>query len=296
MSLIVHTFFETSDIWGGLIARLSGCPVLISSRRDLGILRTRKHKIAYRWTSRLYDRVLAVSPQVRDYCIENDRIAPGKVRVLFNGLDMTRLQSSLSRSEMRRQMRIAEDAPVIITIANIRRIKGIDVLVEAAAKVCNRYPHALFVIAGRKTETAYCRELEEQIARLGLARNFIFLGSQEDPFSLLRMSDMFCLPSRSEGFSNALIEAMACGVPCVATDVGGNREALEHEVNGFLIANEDHHALAAAVLNLLDNPELSAAMGSKGEDVVLSKFTLDAMMTRLIAGYEELLARKGFKP
>lgn len=293
---IVHTFFETSDLWGGLIARLSGCPVLISSRRDLGILRTRKHRIAYKLISRLYDRVLAVSPQVRDYCIEHDRLAPDKVRVLFNGLDMQKIEHSPGRTEMRRSMGIAEDVPVIITIANLKPVKGIDVLVQAAAQVCRRYPNALFLIVGRKTDAVYCRQLEAAIAGLGLERNFLFLGSREDSFPLLKMSDVFCLPSRSEGFSNALIEAMACRVACVATDVGGNREALEHIVSGMLVASEDANSLAHALLILLNHPDLAATMAREGERVALEKFTLKAMMSDLITGYDALLAAKGRRP
>ena len=293
---IVHTFFETSDLWGGVIARLSGCPVLISSRRDLGILRRGKHRIAYRLMNRLYDRVLAVSPQVRRYCIAHDRLPPERVQVLFNGLEMKKVNSAAERMEMRREMGIAPGAPVIVTVANVRKVKGLDVLVLAAAEVCRKYPDVLFAIVGRKTEQEYCRELAVMIEHLDLTRNFRFLGSYEEPYSLLKMSDVFCLPSRSEGFSNALIEAMACRLPCVATDVGGNREALEDGVSGFLVASEDPSEMAAGILKLLDNRDLAAQMGAQGEEIVLKKFTLDTMMAELITSYDALLAAKGYRP
>src|SRR5215469_9936267 len=79
---IVHTFFETSDLWAAPIAKLSGCPVLVSSRRDLGILRSRKHRIGYKVMGRFYDAVLAVSPQVRDFCIQQDGLDPARVHTL----------------------------------------------------------------------------------------------------------------------------------------------------------------------------------------------------------------------
>ncbi|HZR27950.1 MAG TPA: glycosyltransferase, partial [Terriglobales bacterium] len=214
---IAHTFFETSDLWAGPVAKLSGCPILISSRRDMGILRMGKHWAAYKFSGLFYDKVLAVSPQVKDFCVRQDGLDPAKVQVLFNGLEMEEVKKAPGREAMRQKMGIPNLTPVITTIANIRKIKGIDVLVKAAGKVCKKYPDALFLIAGRKSEQEYCRELEDMISALGLGANFQFLGSREDVLPILKMSDVFCLPSRNEGFSNALIEAMACGLPCVAT-------------------------------------------------------------------------------
>lgn len=289
---IVHTFFETSDLWAGPIARLSGCPVLISSRRDLGILRSRKHKIGYKVMGRLYDAVLAVSPQVRDFCIEHDGLDPDKVRTLFNGMENEQVQRSRGRAAMRQEMGIADETSVITTVGNIRRVKGIDVLVQAAQRVCRKYPRALFLIVGRKSEQEYCRELENKIATLGLTHNFRFLGSREDVFPLLRMSDIFCLPSRSEGFSNALIEAMACRLPCVATDVGGNSEVIKHGESGFIVASEDWQDLAARLLFLLDDSSLATEMGLRGEEVIQSRFTAQAMIGELVQVYQELLGQK----
>jgi L-malate glycosyltransferase len=291
---IVHTFFETSDLWAGPIAKLSGCPVLISSRRDLGILRSQRHTIGYRLLRRMYDSVLAVSPQVRDFCIQQDGLDPARVQTLFNGLDMDYLSASKaeSRTALRKQFNIPEEAPVITSVGNIRKVKGIDVLVEAAAQVSKTHPSAIFLVVGRKSEEEHCRELEARVASLGLSANFRFLGSREDVFPILRMSDIFCLPSRSEGLSNALIEAMACRLPCVATDVGGNPEVLTHGESGLLVPSEDSAALARALLQLLSDRSLAARIGLRGESVVQIRFTSQAMMNTLVSVYNELLAAK----
>lgn len=289
---IVHTFFETSDLWAGPIAKLSGCPVLVSSRRDLGILRSRKHSIGYRVLRGLYDSVLTVSPQVREFCIQQDGLDPSRVQTLFNGLEIETVVKAESRTVMRKEMNIPEQVPVITTVGNIRRVKGVDVLVEAAARVCRRHPNALFLVVGRKSEEDYCRELENRIACLGLTANFRLLGSREDVFSILRMSDIFCLPSRSEGFSNALLEAMACKLPCVATDLGGNREVLIQGETGLLVPSEDCEELASALTRLLSNRGLAANMGLRGEKVVQSRFTAEVMMNNLVSVYQGLLAAK----
>lgn len=290
---IVHTFFETSDLWGALVARLSGCPILISSRRDLGILRSAKHRVAYRLARRLYDQVLAVSPQVRSFCIETDGLKPERVRILFNGLDLAPIMMAPSREMMRWKHAMRDDLPVIATVANIRRVKGIDVLVRAAGVVCKRYPDALFLVIGVLSEKDYCSELDASVRSLGLDANFRFMGGREDIFSLLKTSDVFCLPSRSEGFSNALLEAMACRLPCVATDVGGNREAVEEGETGFIVPSEDWEAMGRRILELLDDRARAMTMGRRAEAVIREKFTAEIMMRELVEIYSNLLHGNG---
>lgn len=290
---VVHTFFETSDLWGGMVSRLSGVPVLVSSRRDLGILRSTKHKIAYKMMARFYDAVLAVSPQVREFCIREDGLKPSKVRTLFNGIELGPSPAPSRRAVMRRELGIASDAPVVSTIANIRKIKGLDVLVQAAGLVVSKYPKVVFVVAGKISEKEYFQELEKTCALLGIQKNVRFLGSREDVPSILEMSDVFCLPSRSEGFSNALIEAMACALPCVATDVGGNREALQDGKTGFIVKTEDWRDMARRLIALLDNREAATRMGVQGQEIVRSRFSADAMMRELVRLYQALLAEKG---
>lgn len=288
---IVHTFFETSDLWAGPIAKLGSDVVLISSRRDLGILRSWKHRLGYKLVRNVYDSVLAVSPQVREFCIQQDGLDPQRVQTLFNGVDTDSIQKAVPRSVMRQRMNVPENVPVVVTVGNIRRVKGIDVLIEAAALVARRMPETLFLVAGRKSEEEHCRELETRIAALGLGNNFKLLGScrSDEIFSILRMSDVFCLPSRSEGFSNALIEAMACGLPCVATDVGGNREVLSHEA-GFLVPNENAAKLAEALLRVLSDAKLSREMGDCGAKIVEERFTTQAMMRDLVSLYQGFIA------
>jgi L-malate glycosyltransferase len=286
---IVHTFFETSDLFGGLIAKLSGAPVLISSRRDLGILRTWKHQLAYRVLSPLFDRVLAVSDGVREFCIRQDHLDPERVLTLYNGIEIGKASPNAASSCLRVSLGLGEASHLISTVAHIRRVKGLDIFIRAAAKVCQEFPRALFLVIGDVHEPRHYQELLELTDSLDLKQNVRFLGPSEDVFSLLRMSDIFCLPSRSEGFSNALVEAMACSLPCVATRVGGNLEALEDGRSGFLVESEDSDAMANHILILLRQPERARAMGREGRRQMEAKFTSQAMMSRLIKIYEILL-------
>jgi glycosyltransferase involved in cell wall biosynthesis len=285
---IVQTYFETSNLWGGIVAKLSGAS-LLTSRRDMGILRQRKHKLAYRLVNRISDRVLAVSEEVKRFCVDQERIDPHKISVVYNGVDLQQLaggQNPFAGADW-------ASAPQIITcIANLRRIKGIDVLVRCAHKICREFPQAVFLIAGTLYDPRdYTEEIQEMIRSLGLENNVKLLGFVEDPTPLLKMSNAFCLLSRSEGFSNALLEAMACGLPCVVTRVGGNPEAINDGENGFLVPPEDDESAAKHLLFLLRNPSKAAQIGSAARLTAQTRFSADSMIRQLLDLYNQLTAQ-----
>ncbi len=286
---IVQTYFETSNLWGGIVAKLSGA-ALLSSRRDMGILRNRKHEFAYKLVNGIADRVLAVSEEVKRFCIEQEGIAPEKISVVYNGVDLRQLAPGGTNPFA------AEDwarAPQIIScVANLRRIKGIDVLLRAAQRVCREFPGAVFVVAGSMYDREYSAEIQEMVRSLGLERNIKLPGFVPDPVPLLKMSHAFCLLSRSEGFSNALLEAMACGVPAVVTRVGGNPEAIQDGVNGFLVPSEDDGAAAERLLLLLRDQARARAIGQAGRDTVRSRFSAETMIHELLEIYDGLMARR----
>jgi L-malate glycosyltransferase len=289
---IVHTFFETADLWGGLVSHLSRVPILLSSRRDMGILRRPKHALAYRFVNPLFTRVLAVSEEVRKCCIDVDHLRPERVETVYNGIEFPSLPLE-SRDACRERLGLSDFKEIVLTIGNIRRVKGIDIFLRAAADVCKRRPSALFLVVGDNHEPAYFNELKELVNELGISHNVLFYGPSEEVGQLLAACDIFCLPSRSEGFSNALIEAMGAGVPCVATRVGGNVEAIENNRSGVLVPSEDPKALSSAIEELLDNPSRARALGREATEVVQSRFTHEAMMAHLTNIYERLLVAAG---
>jgi glycosyltransferase involved in cell wall biosynthesis len=289
---VVHTFFETSDLWAAPVARLSGCPVLISSRRDMGILRKRKHHLAYPIINPFFDRVLAVSDEVRSYCLRQRGLSPGRVETLYNGLDIADLDAKAAVGDARRELGLGDGVPIITTVANIRSVKGIDVLVQAAKSICRQFPEAVFLVIGQELEAETMRELRTQVKSFQLGSNFQFLGPLLNPFPVLRASNIFCLPSRNEGFSNALLEGMGCGLPCVATRVGGNAEALTEGKEGYLVRSEDSDALAERLACLIRDPGMARRMGQAARKTVETRFSMQAMITRLTGLYDELLAQK----
>lgn len=281
---VVHTFFPASDLLFGPIAKLSGARVLISSRRDMGIVRKRWHHRAYRLMGRFYDQVQTVSDTVRNYAIATDGLDPNRVVTVHNGID-----AAFARAAVRAQ----SEHPRVTLVANIRRVKGVDVFLRAVAVVKERYPDAVFNIAGMFAADGEHSDYAEEILALrhslGLDAQVKFLGSCEDVPQLLASTDVFTLTSRSEGFSNALLEAMVCGLPCVVTAVGGNREVMEDGVHGFVVEPDDPQAVADRVLCLLGDSALGQRLGEAARRRVLDEFTIDAMVKRVAATYDGLL-------
>lgn len=280
---IVQTFFESSDIWAGLVTKMTSSAKLIWSRRDMGILRARKHQIAYRLMAGVPDGVFAVSERVRSYCIDVDRIDSSRVQTVYNGLDLSDLVCNGVRPE-------APDIVRVTTVGNVRKVKGHDILIRAAALIVPQFPRVAFSIAGEVLEPDYFIELQALIKELNLSGHVEFVGGITDMRKHLAGADIFVLPSRSEGFSNAIVEAMAASLAVVATDVGGNSEAVREGVTGFIVPAEHPAALAAAISRLLSDPSKAMAMGIAGKARVAELFTTEAMMGKIIAAYKRLLA------
>jgi glycosyltransferase involved in cell wall biosynthesis len=279
---IVQTFFESSDLWAGFVTKTMSDAKLIWSRRDMGILRDSKHHVAYRLMSRIPDRVFAVSEEVRQHCVAVDRIKPSLVETIYNGIDVAEWVKASTPAKV-------PGTSVVATVGNIRRVKGHDVFIKAAASVVAQFPQVSFNIAGDVLEPDYFEELQTLIRDLNLSDHFHFVGGVANLREYLSTADIFVLPSRSEGFSNAIVEAMAASLPVVATNVGGNAEAVTDGVSGFVVPSEDPGALATAIIRLLSDPSKAQEMGTAGKTLASEKFTTDAMMHQITLAYTSLL-------
>ena len=251
----------------------------------MGILRGRKHRIGYRLMAGAPDAVFAVSEQVRRYSIDVDRIDPARVLTIYNGLDLADWDTSSKPADSSGKIHVT-------TAGNIRRVKGHDIFIRAAASLVTRFPEASFTIAGEILELDYFAELQSLVRDLGLSEHFHFAGGIANLKQYLSTADIFVLPSRSEGFSNAIVEAMAASLPVVATGVGGNAEAVKDGVTGFIVPSEDPVALSTAISRLLSNMSLAKAMGMAGKALASEKFTTEAMMNQIADAYKNLLSTK----
>jgi L-malate glycosyltransferase len=152
-----------------------------------------------------------------------------------------------------------------------------------------QFPETRFLIVGEVLEKEYVNELRRLVDELGLTKYLRFEAGQTDLRQHLTEADIFVLPSRSEGFSNAIIEAMASSLPVVATDVGGNSEAVADGASGFIAPPNDAEALADAVISLLSDPARARAMGLSGRKTVEEKFSMEIMVKQVARAYTRLL-------
>jgi len=256
---------------------------LVWARRDMGILRSRKHHIAYRLMAGTPDAVFAVSEQVRRHAIEVDRIDAARVQTIYNGLNLADWDAASRPARSPGEF-------LVTTVGNIRRVKGHDVFIKAAAAIVQQFPQASFSIAGEVLEPSYFAELQALVQDLDLVGHVRFDGGVTNLRQHFAAADIFVLPSRSEGFSNAIIEAMASSLPVVATDVGGNAEAVKEGITGFIVPAEDPGALSAAILRLISDPSRAKQMGAAGRDLAAEKFTTEAMMNQIVGAYRNLLS------
>jgi len=242
-----------------------------------------------RLATRCTDVVVANSAAVRQDTLERERLDPAIVRVIHNGLAPF-VDVPDARERLRRGLRTSVEMPVAVMVANLIAYKGHDVLLPAWRHVLERHPTAMLWLVGEGPERG---RLETLAHTLGIETQIRFAGSRVDVRELLAAADVLVHASREEGFSNAILEGMAAGLPVVATAVGGNPEAVVEGETGVLVPADDAVALASAIDQVIDNSTVSRAWGTAGRARVAASFTIDQMVAAYEMLYAELLIRKG---
>jgi glycosyltransferase involved in cell wall biosynthesis len=277
---VIHAYLPLTNFMGSLAGRLSGVPLVITSRRALGT-----HQDRYKgWrifdilSFRLSHLVTVNSHAVGQDTLIRDLGNPSKLRVIYNGIDPTPFEAArANREAVHRALGVLLPMEnVVISIANLIPYKGLPDLIEAAAIVTERMPAVKFLLVGE--DRGIQKQLEAKAERLCISQKVVFLGQRLDIPDLLAAGDLLALSSHEEGFSNVILEAMASGLPVVATDVGGNREAVMDGITGWLVPPRDPDAMAERILDLLIDRGKAESWGRRGQDRVKEAFTIDRMV------------------
>ncbi len=232
------------------------------------------------------DHFHAVSNAVKDSTVETMGVAPQRITVVHRGRDAARLgePGTQRRHRVRQALGVPDDAEVVITVGRQEYQKGQVHLVEAFAAVVQQRPRARLLVVGREGHAS--ADLAAATSRLGLGDVATFLGHRTDVADLLAASDLFAVPSLYEGLGGALIEALALGLPVVASDLPALREVVEPGVNADLVPAGDSSALAGAIITLLGDPERRARYGEASRRRFHDEFRSEAAFARTL----ELLA------
>jgi glycosyltransferase involved in cell wall biosynthesis len=232
------------------------------------------------------DKIIAVSNATRNYVLSLGA-DPEKTVVLHNGVDLNRFKPLLNvKGEMRKKLGISEDKYVVLTVRRLVYKNGVDTLLESAEIAVKKNPKLVFVVVGKGPDFD---EVKERIAQLGMQRNFRLTGfvSDEDLPFYYNVADLFVLPSKSgEGLPLVALEAMACGLPVVATDVGGTSEVLSEDY-GKLVPPNSPVSLAEVVLEF--SRKDFATLKKKLRTMVEQKYSWERNVTKLNKIYEELI-------
>jgi glycosyltransferase involved in cell wall biosynthesis len=252
-------------------AAVAGVPVRIGSRRELNPDKSAGQIRLQRQAYRCAHRIVANSPAAVSQ-LETEGVRPEQVRIIPNGVSVERF---VPRS------RGGRPVTTILTVANLRTEKAHEVLLAAAAELRPRHPHLRFVIVGDGPRAV---ELRELAGKLGVDAEVKFLGHREDVPALLAAADAFVLPSRSEAFPNGVLEAMAAGLPVVASRVGGLVDLIENGRTGLLVTPDDAGALASAIESLVLSPAGAELLGAHAREEVTRRYSFE----RMVRTFEDL--------
>jgi glycosyltransferase involved in cell wall biosynthesis len=230
---------------------------------------------------RLSTHVVTNSKEIRNLLLERDGLPPQKIHVIHNGVDCNQfVRTRQNKNTLFPGLK--ESAKLIAVVANMyNAVKGHEHLIDAARTVCREAPEATFLLIGDGQERP---RLEQQVEAAGLKKNLLFLGQRQNIPELLACCDLSVLPSQAEGLPNALLEAMAAGLPVVATQVGGIPEVIETGVTGLLVPSGDPDALAHAILLVLQDSALATRLARAGQERMRTHFSFE----RLTAELEDL--------
>ncbi len=275
---VVHTFLPLSNFIGSFIARSAGASVVITSRRGLGIHQETDSR--WKYLDRISDLLSTIisvnSRAVGKDAIQRDNVSKKDIICIYNGIDLTRFSSTaIQRDFMRESLGLSSTEFAWVKVANLAEYKGHVDLLKAFAKIVNNYSARLFLV-GR--DLGAQQSIEDIVAKYCLEGKVVFLGNRNDVPQILAAMDGYVMASHSEGFSNAILEAMAAGLPIVATNVGGNAEALQNGDLGILVKSHDPEALGTAMQDVMQNKTLRKNLAEAAKVAAFEKYSVDAMV------------------
>jgi len=283
---LVYCYDFYTNVWGAISVTLAGRGRLVTSRGDTGRMFSKAQLAVQRLAYACSNAIVPNSDLVKDIIVENEFVPAWKIRRIYNGIDAGRFAPRAAPPELARSLGLPPGAAVVGAVGNLHPWKGQDTLLRAAARIREARPNAWFLLIG---EGVAQDELQQLATQLGIREQTIFAGIRQDIPELLALMDVYVLPSQHESLPNAVMEAMACARPIVATAVGGLPELISNGVTGFLVPPGDPAAMADAVLRVLGDAALGAALGQAARERAVNEFSCSRLVENMAALYEDVL-------
>ncbi len=272
----------------GIAARLAGLPV-VWHMRDI-VLEPGARAVLRAAARFCRPRVIAISNAVAACA----RQITDDVVVIYNGVELDCFSPGLPPAHLREELQIGPQDPVITIVARLTFWKGHRPLLRAMPRVLERFPAAKLLVVGSPAfwHEDFADELKDLAQSLGISHAVRFLGHRTDVPEILRLTDVFALPSQNEPFGRAIVEAMAVGVPVVAGRSGGVPEVCPDGVCGLLVDPDDPAEIADAIIQILSNPELARRLGEAGRRRAMELFDARAVARQVAELYERILTER----
>lgn len=287
---IVHFFLPEAYLLGGCCSVFAPKCVRVMSRRSLR--NYQKRRPVYGWVESLLhpvlDKVFVNSSAIRAEVLD-EGIAEDKVHLIHNGVVSFKATARMRRSTMRQILQIPDDAVIFVMVANLLRYKGHSDLFRALQKASPAFVRdwRLLLVGA---DSGIGSELRALVGELGLEGKTVWIGGVPSVYEYITAADIGILTSHEEGFSNAILEYMAVGLPVIATDVGGNGEAVIDYETGLLVPTGDQEQLATALITLTNDARVRARFGAAGRVRVLKMFSMESCAQAYRNVYGELLS------
>lgn len=279
---LVHVHTRSTQVCAAVIARLTGVPFMTTCHGFF------KSRMGRRFFPLWGKRVIAISPQVGEHLRKDFGLPSEMVVLVRNGITLDEFcpASELEKREARRQWSLG-DEPVIGIVARLSDVKGHRYLIEAMETVVKDFPEVICLMAGTGPME---EDLKSRVREKGLEGSVRFLDVTNKTAQILRLLDIFVLPSVQEGLGLSAMEAGACGVCVVASRVGGIPEVIMDGETGSLVPPKDPAALSEAIIRLLHDPARRLAMGRRAREVSADRFSDDRMVHETLDVYQKVLA------
>ena len=288
---IVHTHGYYGSTFGRLAAIIAKTPVIIAHVHTSYAGLKRRHLFIERILSFYTDKIICLSQREIEQYLQAGIGRRDQYEFVYNGLDVAAFSDTkCDRGPMREALGLSSDDRACVTVGRLVPVKGHRFLLEALAEARKVHPNLKLLCVG---DGPLEPSLRAQVGQLGLSEHVRFLGFREDVPQILHACDLFVLASLNEGFGLVLLEAMACGLPVIATSVGGVPEIVAHESTGLLVPARDPQAMAEAIVRIISSPRLAARLIAEAAARLRERFSIEATVARLEQIYQAELARAG---